>query len=49
MIDESDYCIFYYNENYVPITKKQNQSKVSGTKLAYEYAVKKNKHIINVC
>ena len=48
MIDSSDYCIFYYNENYVPTTKKQSQSKISGTKLAYEYAVRKNKQIINV-
>lgn len=48
MIDDSDYCIFYYNENYVPTTKNQSQSRVSGTKLAYEYAVKKNKQIINV-
>ncbi len=54
MIDNSDYCIFYYNENYIPPTKRlknQNsefyQSK-SGTKLAYDYSRKKNKMIINI-
>lgn len=53
MIDKSTYCIFYYNTNYCPPEKvKQDtlQSKMrnSGTKLAYEYAVKKKKIIINL-
>lgn len=48
MIDNSDYCIFYYDENYLPIIKKKNQSNISGTKKAYEYALKKKKLIINV-
>ncbi len=48
MIDGSDYCIFYYDENYSPTTKKTNQSKVSGTKKAYEYAIRKKKQIINI-
>ena len=43
MIDKSDFCIFYFNSNYIPKTKTQ-----SGTHLAYEYAKKKNKLIINV-
>lgn len=42
-IDKSDYCIFYYNHNYV----LENNAK-SGTKISYEYAVKRNKHIINL-
>ncbi len=47
MIDNSDICIFYYDENYKPNkTKKQNSK--SGTKIAYEYAKRKNKRIINV-
>lgn len=55
MIDCSQYCIFYFNENYAII---QNNSKngfiinptcKSGTKTAYEYAVSKKKNIINVC
>ena len=42
MIDTSSYCVFYYNENYTP--SKGN----SGTKIAYEYAKKKKKDIINL-
>ncbi len=38
MIDNSDYCIFYYKENYIPHTKTK-----SGTKLALDYAKKKKK------
>ena len=43
MIDDSDFCIFYYNENYVPSTNTN-----SGTKIAYEYAVRKKKKVINL-
>ncbi len=43
MINDSDFCIFYYDKNYVPL-KKTN----SGTKLAYEYAVRKKKKVINL-
>ena len=43
MIDKSNYCVFYYNANYTPL-KKRN----SGTKIAYDYAVKKKKIIINL-
>ena len=43
MINDSDFCIFYYNKNYVPSTKTN-----SGTKLAYEYAVRRKKKIINL-
>lgn len=46
MIDKSSICVCYYNKDYVPIGRKK-QSK-SGTKLAYEYAVKKHRQIINV-
>ena len=55
MIDNSTYCVFYYNENYTPPLKqrfKYNSSmplrRTSGTKIAYEYAVKKKKTIINL-
>ncbi len=59
MIDESDYCIFYYNENYQPPRRKESKRSIgtyqpnSGTRIAYEYACKKvkngqNKQIINV-
>ena len=52
MIDNSKYCIFYYDVNYKPDIRKSSKNSVycyqpkSGTKLAYEYAVKKNKTII---
>lgn len=54
MIDCSTYCIFYYNENYVPLSRKTKQGVFlpskhnSGTKTAYYYAMKKNKTIINL-
>ena len=54
MIDDSDYCIFYFDENYEPSMRKWSKRSVtyytpqSGTKLAYLYAKRKNKKIINV-
>ena len=43
MIDTSSYCIFYYNENYIAPSRRK-----SGTRIAYEYAVKKGKKLINL-
>ena len=40
MIDNSHYCIVYYDEPNAPTTRK------SGTKIALDYAVKKGKQII---
>lgn len=53
MINRSAYCIFYYNKDYVaPITQRQNMittfERNSGTKIAYDYAIKRNKTIINL-
>ncbi|MGN0822486.1 MAG: hypothetical protein ACI4NG_01805 [Candidatus Gallimonas sp.] len=54
MIDNSDYCIFYYNEDDQPLQRnysENNQTRYqsnSGTKIAYRYAKKKNKRIINI-
>lgn len=58
MIDASDYCIFYYNEEYQPPQRKRTNRDLStyrpksGTRLAYEYAVQKSKKadkvVINV-
>ena len=54
MIDKSQVCIVYYNPDYKPPKRKSSRQILtdyqpkSGTKLAYEYAVKKNKKIINV-
>lgn len=54
MIDSSDYCVFYYDENYEPdMEKYSKQSMVyhklkSGTAVAFSYARQKKKIIINV-
>ena len=40
MIDCSDLVVFYFNENDIPLK--------SGTKIAYIYALNKNKKIINL-
>ncbi len=52
MIENSTYCVFYYNENYIPAlkqsTKQKSNSRNSGTKIAYQYAMKKKKEIINL-
>jgi uncharacterized phage-like protein YoqJ len=40
MINNSKYCIVYYDEPNAPTTRK------SGTKIALDYAIKKQKHII---
>ena len=44
MINASDYCVFYYNENYQPLKRKYSKRDISeyqpksGTQLAFEYA-----------
>ncbi len=54
MIDNSHFCIFYYDENYAPPKRKKSKRDLfeyqpkSGTKLAYEYAKRKNKTIFNI-
>lgn len=54
MIDDSDFCVFYYNEIYKPPLRKQGRSALStyqpksGTKLAYEYAKRKKKKLVNL-
>jgi len=54
MINKSDFCIVYYDENYAPPRRKNSRRDLtdyqpkSGTKIAYDYAVKKKKEIINV-
>ena len=55
MIDNSSYCVIYYDENYLPPRRKNSRRDLfdyqpnSGTKLAYDYAVKKGKSIMNLC
>ena len=47
MVDKSGFCIIYYNEKYAPPKRKNSKRDLteyqpnSGTKIAYEYAVKK--------
>lgn len=55
MIDKSTYCVFYYNEKYSPLVKRTSKGTMllqsrrnSGTKIAYEYAQRKKKKIINL-
>ena len=43
IIDESEVCLFYYNAEYKVASKTK-----SGTHLAYKYAQRKNKNIINL-
>lgn len=54
MINDSDLCIFYYDENYKPKERKYSKrcfasyQPKSGTSLAYNYAKQKKKEMINV-
>ena len=54
IIDKADLCIFYYDENYKPPLKPATRGRItreqpkSGTKVAYEYAIKQQKKIINL-
>ena len=47
MIDNSTYCLVYYDENYIP-SFSQGAKHNSGTKIAYDYAVKRKKNVINL-
>lgn len=54
MIDKSEFCVVYLDENYIPIKQNRNgidltvHSPKSGTKLAYDYALKKQRTVINI-
>ena len=53
MINNSSVCVFYYNKNYIPQINPYNHKasilkRNSGTKIAYQYAVKKKKQIVNL-
>ena len=53
MIDKSNFCVVYYDKNYLPPRRKSNHINLvdyqpkSGTKVAYDYAIKKGKKVIN--
>ncbi len=54
MINKSDFCVVYFDENYVPPKRKSSRRDLtdyqpkSGTAVAYNYAQKKKKKIINL-
>ncbi|MBO5136205.1 MAG: hypothetical protein J6C17_02355 [Clostridia bacterium] len=54
MIDNSSYCICYYDENYMPPRRKNSRRDLtdyqpkSGTGIAFDYARKKELNIINL-
>lgn len=51
IINKSCFCVFYYNDKYVPISARSSHKfhmTNSGTGLAYEYAKSKCKNVINV-
>ena len=54
MIDECDFCVFYFDENYLPPKRLHSSNSLnfyqpkSGTRIAYEYALKHKKTIFNV-
>ena len=48
MIDNSDYCVFYYDSSYQPKPKKNDYQPKSGTAIIYAYAQQKKKNIVNL-
>ena len=54
MIQKSEYCICYYDENYAPPRRRNSRHDLtdyqpkSGTKIAYEYALKHCGQVINI-
>ena len=54
MINLCSVCVVYYNENYLPPRRRNSKRDLtdyqpkSGTHIAYDYAIKKKKTVINV-
>jgi len=54
MINKSNFCIVYYDENYAPPRRKNSKRDLfdyqpkSGTKVALDYAIKKGIYIKNI-
>ena len=54
MIDKSDICVVYHKDGYLPARRKNNKRALvefqpkSGTSVAYAYAMKKKKQILNL-
>ena len=55
MINDSDFCVFYFDDTYKPPRRKYGKSYLSdyqpksGTAVAYAYAVQKKKTVYNLC
>ncbi len=54
MIDKADFCVMYYIDSYAPPERRNSRLDLlsyqprSGTGIAYEYAQRKKKKIINI-
>lgn len=54
MVDNSSYCVIYYDENYMPPRRKNSRRYLfdyqpkSGTAVAYDYAKRKGVTTMNV-
>ena len=54
MINKSDFCVVYYDENYAPPRRRNSRRDLtdyqpkSGTGIAFDYAIKKNLIIYNI-
>lgn len=54
MINKSDFCVVYYDENYAPPRRKNSKQDLfyyqpkSGTAVAYDYAKRKGLKLINL-
>ena len=54
MIQASDFCVFYFNDEYLPESRKESKKAItsyqpkSGTRLAFDYAKANGKTIINL-
>ncbi len=54
MVNQLYFCVIYYDENYAPPRRRNSKRDLthyqlrSGTKVAYDYAVKKKSEIINI-
>ena len=54
MINASDYCIFYYNPDYLPPRRKYSKRSVgdyqpkSGTAIVFDYAKRRNRVVENL-
>lgn len=52
LINDSDYCVFYFNPNYEPKIKTCKHSlkvsRKSGTRIAFDFAIQRKREVINI-